>query len=363
MEKVLVYPFDRKFAPCIRYQTLLEQYEICRIVSPPGWGLSGKDAGIIDGGSELGLIIQDNFSEMLNYCDTVFLVDSYNTIDFESLIQPKINEAIKAKKNIVSLIPIVGIDEMHVDKKNYLRTTFCQQKSYTYQNPKELAKIFTPIIAVIGLASQTNKFNTQLALRKEIQELGYKVSQIGSRRYCEIFGFHSFPDFIYNASIPETEKVKSFNRFIKEIENQERPDVIILGIPGGIMSFNDQIHFDFGILSFEIFQSIHVDTIVLNLFCEQINQQYLDELNNLCRYRFGTKADCFNLSHQSINWMEMRDDPKQIDTCTINISQTENLKLKYVNEFKMPIFDSINSQDARCMANLIINKLQSYSLV
>lgn len=356
MEKVMVYPFDGKFVSCLRYEHLLNQYEFCGVVSPSGWGLTGKDAGVIDGGPPLGIIIQDNFEQMLKHCDTIFFVDTYSNVDYESLIYPKMIEAIKAGKNIVSMISSIPIDkENHIKIFNEIKTL-----DYNIEPGSQLSKIETPIIAVIGLSSNTNKFNIQLALRKEIQQIGYRVSQIGTRHYCEIFGFHSFPQYIYKTPIPEVDKIKLFNKFIKDIENKENPDVIILGIPGGIMPFNDQLYFDFGILSFQIFQSIHVDAIVLSLFCEEITKQYFDEINNLCKYRFGKITDCFNLSHQTIDWMGMENKPPQIDTCTIQDSQVEQLKLKY-KKFNMPVFDSINPEDAHNMADLLINKLQSYS--
>ncbi|NLW90738.1 MAG: TIGR04066 family peptide maturation system protein [Syntrophomonadaceae bacterium] len=358
MQKVLVYPYDREFAPCLRHRDMLEGYVIDRVVSPSGWGLNGKDAGIVDGGTKLGLIVTDDFSDGLKSCDTVFLVDSQHLIDHEQLIKPRIIEALNAKKNVLPLLPLSA----EFFGANLLSAISQKPDILEFDPYYEMNKIDTPVVGVIGIASDADKFYIQLALRQEFKKLGYKVSQIGSRPYSELFGIHSFPQYIFNAPISETEKIKAFNCFVKAIEDREKPDVIILGVPGEMMPFNDRIYTDFGLLPFEVFQAIQADALVVSIFAERISKEYLEEINYFCRYRFGLMADCFNLSHQIIDWIEMGNRPRQIDTCTISISQIEEMKNRYVRDFKMPVFDAIDSNDASHMAELLIRKLQSYSL-
>ena len=60
-----------------------------------------------------------------------------------------------------------------------------------------LYKFDTPIVAVAGTGSFTQKFDLQLYLRKELLNLGYKVSQVGTRPYCEMFDFQSMPKWMF----------------------------------------------------------------------------------------------------------------------------------------------------------------------
>ncbi len=138
-----------------------------------------------------------------------------------------IEEVCKYKGNIFIQYPL---------NKNY---EIC-----SYVDKLEIQEIKTPVIFVMGVGENAHKFEIQLSVRENLFNMGYKVSQVGSRNYCEMFNFHSFPEFMYSNMYSETEKIKLFNNFIKNIENQENPDVIIIGIPGTIMRINNKATYD-----------------------------------------------------------------------------------------------------------------------
>lgn len=73
-EKVLVYPYDYEFTPVLRHIGLLHGLNVTILVSPGGWGLSGKDAAYSDGGIPLGITVRSDFDESLDECDTVWFV-------------------------------------------------------------------------------------------------------------------------------------------------------------------------------------------------------------------------------------------------------------------------------------------------
>lgn len=115
-----------------------------------------------------------------------------------------------------------------------------------------------------------------------------------------MLGFYSFPSFMYDSNISEVNKVLMFNRFVRKIEKVEAPDIIIIGIPGGIMPYNRQF---------------------TRAFEEQIS------------------------SHISI-------DSKSISEKNKTYSQCKNTVLNILNE-----------DDAEKMANIAIEKLNEYSNV
>lgn len=62
-----------------------------------------------------------------------------------------------------------------------------------------------PVVFIAGITPYTEKFHVQLALRKHLLDDGYKVSQIGSKAFCNLFGFHAYPAFM-NESMDNTKK-------------------------------------------------------------------------------------------------------------------------------------------------------------
>ena len=93
----------------------------------------------------------------------------------------------------------------------------------------EEQQISVPIVFVVGTAPYTEKFQIQLALRKQLLANGYKVSSIGSKPYSSLFGFHSFP-FFMNENKDDTQKIILFKKYVKCIEMNEQPDLTVIPV-------------------------------------------------------------------------------------------------------------------------------------
>lgn len=367
-EKALIYPYDMEFSPTIRYQELLIDYEIATLVSPNGWGFCGKDAGSVDASNDIGISVTHDFDNALASCETVIFVEGQYQLDFEKLIYPKILKALDKRKNVVCIIDLdQGIrnklKEMFSNKGcdfkyfGHKKDNGYKIKANAYQ--ENLLEINSPVIFVVGIAERTNKFYVQLSLRKYFIKNGYKVSQIGTKKYCELFGFHSFPEFMYDSNIPEAYKVVLFNRFIKSLEKKENPDVIIIGIPGGVMPFNNKHTNKFGILAFEVSQALTPDASILSLLFEDYKPETFEVFARSIRYKLGFDLDCINISNSHVDWS------KATEFLEISYLKMESTfvddKIKKMNRSTLPVFNILNKQDCENMSNTLINKLINYS--
>ncbi|WP_025692363.1 TIGR04066 family peptide maturation system protein [Paenibacillus zanthoxyli] len=372
-ESVLIYPYDSQFTPLLRHKGFVDNYDKIQLSSLPGWGLCGKDASYADGGEFIGLTVSQEFDEILSEADTVIFAEADNPYHLEKMIYPKIFSAIEAGKNIVTLIQVdekadeikkkcerKGVRFTNYRENSLDHTDFLDQMKSEFK--KEIVDSRIPILAVIGLAEHTNKFQLQLDLKATIENMGYKVSMVGSRAYCELLGFHSFPAFMKEV-ISESDKILCYNRYIKRIELTEKPDLIIVAVPGGFMRYNNKIINDFGITAYEIFQAIVPDAVVLSLFHEKYTVDYLDGIIKSVKYKLGLEIDAFNISNRQIDWVEMTNSqPDVISTLTLN---PEFMK-KSIEECKalsqIPVFNILEKGDAERITNLIIDKLSEIEM-
>lgn len=263
-QKAIIYPFDLEFCPIVRHRNLLEEYEIIDLVAPRGFGITGVDVGFADGGTEIGMIVKDDFFKSLEKCNVVIFADSQYYEGIEEDIYQKMKITIQQKKNIVSTLEVVDnikneLESLCLENNTYIKfinnlafemTPPLYKKTNIYglnankyksnsNQHEKISKIETAIIFVMGITERTNKFEIQLALREKFLELGYRVSQIGSKNCCELMGFHSFPKFMSATNLSEVEKIVMFNKFVKKIETEESPELIIIGIPGGTMKVSN----------------------------------------------------------------------------------------------------------------------------
>ena len=163
--------------------------------------------------------------------------------------------------------------------------------------PSERNKFATPIIAVSGISPMTQKFDVQLYFRDRFSKDGYKVSQIGTKEISYLFGFHAWESALYDNSYSEIEKIGRINQYIKDIESYEKPDVFIIGIPDALIPYTHKHTFRYGIPAYEIFSAMTPDFMVMTLLNGEYTDEFYDEMQNMCKYRYNSDIDCFYNSH------------------------------------------------------------------
>ncbi|MBU3179107.1 TIGR04066 family peptide maturation system protein [Clostridium estertheticum] len=359
----MIYPFDVESVTLIRHNKLINNYIITHAISPNGWGLVGKDVGDADNGQPMGIIVENDFDKALSNCDAVFFNTPSKKVDLDKVIYPKIIKAAKNSKHIICTIKIENrmIDEIsHICHENNKSFEYFHDKFNKVITPlaEEIYQIDTPVIFVVGLAERTNKFEIQLNLRKYLKEMGYKVSQVGTRNYCELMGFYSFPQFMYSKSFTESEKVTLFNHYIKNISIMEKPDVIIIGIPGGTLPVNNKFTNKFGILAYEISRAVIPDVAVLSIPYGNIPLDFFESTSKSNKYKFGYSIDCYNIGNSAVN-MQGGIVTDELQYITIDYNFINEKKNTYSSS-GIPIYNILDSYDAKKMCGFLINNLQEY---
>ncbi len=362
-EKLLIYPFDIQSSPIVRHADLLGNYELAEIVSPNGWGFSSKDAGSVDGGEDIGINVNSSFNELIDSVDTVLFTESYNKLDIKKLVYSKIQVAADKGKNIICALNLEDeffneMNEKCMGKGKYFKYFSPSKELNTFSdtsNLDSLLEITVPVVFVLGVAERTNKFEIQLSLRENLIKAGYRVSQVGSRHYCEMLGIHSFPDFMYSTCIPETKKIILFNNYIKKIEIKEQPDIIVIGIPGGLLPFNKEFTNNFGIFAYEISQAVFPDIAIFSTLYEDYLPTYFEKISLSIRYKLGYEVDFFNLSNNSFD-LKSSQFLKSMQYLTLD-SELVDVKKQNFKKNNIPVINILNQEDAKALTDNVIKKL------
>ena len=164
----------------------------------------------------------------------------------------------------------------------------------------KLYPINVPVIAVMGLTPNSSKFDVQVELRKTFSDAGYKATVIASNSLGKLLGMHIYPEFMFSDH-SLAKKTYGFNHYVNKLVKDERPDVIIIGIPDGIIPYNQKIHNSFGEITSIVCHAVHPDfSILTSGFLDVVNQDYFSQLKLLCRYRFDTEIFAFCISNNKI---------------------------------------------------------------
>lgn len=364
-KKAMIYPVDRQAVPVLRYNCLLEEYDIMYAVSPKGWGFNGKDCGVVDGGNEINNIITNDFDMALNLCDCVIFMESDMMLNFEKMIFPKIKKALEADKEVVCTVEIPHkfkeeIDKICKDKDSKFKYYEKEKKCNFKQIDDEyMLDINVPIMGILGTTERTGKFDIQLAIRKKLIDDGYRVSQIGTRHYSEILGFHSFPQFMMSPNISESNKIMLFNHYVKRIELEEEPDIILIGVPGGTMTYNNKYTNRFGILAFEVCNAIQFDSVVVSTLYGDYSDEYFTTMQQSLKYRLGIEIDAFNLTPLKGDFKAL-DSMNRFGYLTLSSNFIDD-KIKVFNNLNFKVCNILNNKNRDELVDYLIDKLASYS--
>ncbi|WP_034847108.1 TIGR04066 family peptide maturation system protein [Ruminiclostridium josui] len=362
----MIYPFDIDSVSLIRHNDIVEDYTFVHAVSPNGWGLTGKDAGCADDGEPTGLIVESDFNKALEDCDTVIFVTSSIELDFINNVYPKIIKAAESSKNIVCAIKLeeetlLKVSEICSKNDKFFKYLIDDHKASKNLLLEKIFKVDVPIIFVAGLCEQTNKFEVQLNIRKNLMKMGYKVSQIGTRNYCDLMGFHSFPQFMFEKDFYEWEKVTLFNYYVRKIEIEEEPDVIVIGIPGTTIPFNETFPSKFGILAYMVSQAVTPDvTVLTTLYQKGFSKEYFDLMSKVHENKFGYSIDCYNIANSIFN-SEYSRLVEKMQFVTLDYKFISE-KIKSYSNLQTPVFNILDKNDGKRMTEFLVNKLSEYAV-
>lgn len=371
---VLVFPYTIDFEPVLQYRHNLEKFNIKGIIAPLPWMISELESTNIlnnQNGNSLVVYKGEDKGYLPDDCDSICLIDSDFFIheEYDTVIYPKVCEMIEHGKNIISF-KYLTLDQQN-DLKIKCESSNCSflylhgndnyknWDEYIHYNEKIL-QLKTPVIFIAGSGEKTYKFKMQLSLRDAFIKKGYKVSQIGSREYCEFLDFHSIPREIYENKYPVNQQIVLFNRFLKFLEKEENPDVIIIGIPGGALPYSHELTNKFGLMTYLISHAVEPDVVVYSSACDAWTEEYFNEMQRILKYRFGFEVNFFVLSNIGPNWNDA------FLRHTLKYSSVSSEKVdEYISQIngEFPVFNALKTSHSESLNNSIINKLLNYAEV
>lgn len=347
----MIYPYSKAYEPYIQYQELLVNMEISSLVSPKGSGLVGRRVSYKRKVWE----ITANYTEALNQCDIVWFVNDEKFRLSEETIKQKVIEAVKAGKriiftrtetvsgnNVANIIPIQ--QKLPLEKSHMMEDKL--QADYCYH-------IDTPVLTVYGTEAGTDKLGVQLSLREEFIHRGYKVASISTRVDSELYDMYAMPSFMIECGSSEAEKIRRYNHYVKQIELIERPDIIIIGVPGGTLPYDRIDHNEYGILAYEISFAVPSDGAVV---CMPYNPGFVGDFSDFANDMelvFRYKTICCHVAAVIPDMKTMGENQKR----HLVSLEREFVNTKIKQYDKENVFNILDKNGAECAVHLICDVL------
>lgn len=176
----------------------------------------------------------------------------------------------------------------------------------------KIDRIEKPVVCVMSIGENAGKFEVQLELTKALNQYGYKSFQIGTKPTANIFGMETLPEFLFDEEIGFEKKVYKFNQYLYE-KTKNSDDVIIIGVPGGVMPLNNSCYSHFSEVALVITQAVKIDYCILNLYANKyIDKEYIRGLKNLLLEKYKCIVEHFVFSNSQYRYNEEKDEVEYI---------------------------------------------------
>lgn len=293
MKKIALFPVQKHNAALARYQDMIQDIQVIPILAPAHKSMQGKDLSALDGGSPAGIILQADFEEAVKDCDLLYLDDSRFLTRDESYSEYRS----MAEKHSVSILYARTLSErLHLQDE--------ENGSVKWQmsgmgDTSELTAIDVPVISVLTMGNEMDQSHVEIGLRRFFRNQGYRVSQIGTQEYSMLFGFSAAPHFLF-ANLDGKRKRLMFNQFVRRMIKEEKPDLLIMGVPEAVMKYNNQIPAGMGDVPCIMMDAVQSDIGVLCTCCQPYTEEYFKELSLFGRYRLNCEINYFNISNSVV---------------------------------------------------------------
>ena len=246
---------------------------------------------------ETGIQCTSSIDKSFQQSDAIVLLDNnqeYIWDKYYACIDAAValSKPIYAGRSLVKTIPdanreryIERIEKFHILQNQYV--------------DRRLFEISTPIIVILGVGENCGKFECHLELKTLLDSSGYHAEHLSSNPLGSLMGMKSLPDFLFNPFLSFSEKVLEINKYVFDLCSVERPDILVISIPGGIMPFTEKDTNYFGEIPLVISAALPIDYgIETFYYCTDNPENYLRRISQYTLHRYQINVAMFYMSRQ-----------------------------------------------------------------
>nr|WP_162990789.1 hypothetical protein [Maliibacterium massiliense] len=154
-------------------------------------------------------------------------------------------------------------------------------------------RIPVPVLAVMGIDECCDKFALQLSIKEYLDAANFKALFICSNPLGALFDMYTIPLFMFERELSFEQKIFGFNQYVFDLYEKEKPDVVIIGIPGGIMALIEDEYNHFFEMAYLITNAVQFDGGFLNVYygAKLMDQPTMRNLTDFCQMKFSVPID------------------------------------------------------------------------
>jgi peptide maturation system protein (TIGR04066 family) len=341
-----IYPFYSQILPIVdNFDEMQSIYSLKAIISPPGLGLIGHNAGYACNKKNDNFIVAGLEELNSSYWDTLHLFRPPIEMSLDSsFICRTMETAISKGKHIIYYDYEKGeISKEILDLQKRNRNEFFIRVENTdpYNNYHEWGNFFkltAPVILVGGLVQCPEMLDVLLSLSKHFIKSEINPIVVTNQPIGQLFGFHNIHHLFSSQQVTESLKIREINRYFAAIEKKDFPGVFIVEAPDAVMRYGDIDPNGYGILTYMLAQAIKPDIFICCVPVELAESNFIENLSRDFQIRLGTPIHIVQVSNIVIDTADLIQ-RKQLSYIFVNGKRVKNQIEKKSLNSHIPFID------------------------
>lgn len=299
--KVTIYPFCPELLPAVKmFEEFQNEYAIKYLVSPNGFGYTGKDAGYVCNQKNIGIKVLNNIPfDVMDWDTLILYIPVLKRGDFfekdilrQAAISGRHTICVCTAKEILS-------EEIVKELQNYSESieVICYPQLQVENGDQRLHEPEVPVALVGGILEEADCFETFLRLAEKMQKERWNIVAFSKHPIGSLFGFYSL-EHIWNCNAySETEKVLRVNYYINDVIKKSGASMVLIEAPDALMRYNDFTINNFGIRTYMLCQTVTPDYFIGCIPFDLVDKNMVGMLNKNFEYRLGRGFDAMHISN------------------------------------------------------------------
>ncbi len=328
MEKLVVFPLNNDTEILING---LKESKLYQIVAVSSYIEDKSRLELLQKKSSI--YCSTEFEECLARADAIIFAENTMGYSYDGY-QKRVQMALDSGKKIYAGLALLDKIQIDTDKVCILQESTSSDEVVS----SDKKEIDIPVVSVMGLGENCDKFGLQVKIKKVIEKQGYSVLALCSNVLGGFLGMENFPSFLYSKFMSYPEKINALNQWIYEKVIQQEYDVILVGCPGGISEFEKYETNYYGELPLIISNALDVDAGFATLYGHTaLDYSVLKNISDFVLKKYNTSVKDYILSRQ---FYKADHEWKKIRYYTIEENMNEELAIPESSEYQvLSIFD------------------------
>lgn len=363
MNKLAIYPFSQSSSPLYEFLPIFRpEYETVHLVSPVGLSLAGYDVGHATNRSNMGIIVQDDIDQALADCDALLV--PFGDLKTDPAFYDAFAVMCKAAEQGKTVFCAPKLTQSQYKKLNSIASSLHYgflEKAYRAEYvTTTMYSPSAPVVFVHNLTLEADSFEVTLSLAQSFKRDGHRVSVIGARPEYNFLGMNGaslLMNCVYGnqtyCSTPQY--IQAFHHYLRIIELNQRPDVILVNIPGAAIPARDLYYNEAGIYLFLLSRIVRPDYAIVCMPYTALTADAFHSIDEELRAKFGCGLDMIHFTNRCIHGEQARHTGKEQ---TIYLPEKVILqKTQKLRKNNIPAYCALVQEERESLYQKLLSKL------